>query len=62
MEMSKILWTFLLLEVGSDKGSGVRGRIRKIPRAVSAPWKVSRLPDVAFGAMWKLKRKGQKEP
>lgn len=33
MEMSKILWTFLLLEVGSDKESRVEGRIRKIPRA-----------------------------
>lgn len=62
MEMSKILWTFLLLEVGSDKESRVEGRIRKIPRAASTPSKASWLPYVTFRATWKLRRKGQKEP
>lgn len=61
MEMSKILWTFLLLEVGSDKGSRVEGRIRKIPGAASTPLKASWLPDVAFRATWKLRRKRHKE-
>ena len=62
MEMSKILWTFLLLEVGSDKESRVEGRIRKIPGAVSTPSKPSWLPSVTFRAPGKLRRKGQKEP
>ena len=62
MEMSKILWTFLLLEVGSDKESRVEGRIRKIPGAVSTPSKPSWLLSVTFRAPWKLRRKGQKEP